>query len=297
MKQTVPWKSLTLYRALSAAHGHWKSSWCLCSDSTELFCQYSMGSPKEECDERGQRIQHSSGCCFHISRAQGRAVGFTGSEKGRKALSTHKSRGVSGTAMGKVETCTPNSSYGESSKIPPWHLFKHSWERLCWPRVFPWQGCTQKAELKCSDSVWTMEMGDYQWPESFVQGVRICLIPGVNQSLMTELCLRPGWSTPGKFGGAGRKPRKEPESLLLIPSENAVSQSKAKWRETNTTIERLHLSLAETEIQKCSKKSWELQPPTLLQVYSEIQDTLSYSSVFVPQLSFFVLLLITVTSH
>lgn len=205
-----------------------KPSWCLCSDSTERVTSIFHELPTQGCDGRGQRIQHSSG----------------GEQRGLVTL--RKAEGPGGLSPHKNPLVCMWNSHGEDgnlhSQLLLWRIsqnpavtpLKILLGKALLTKGFSWQGCTQKPELKCSDSVWTMEMEDYQWPESFVQGARICLIPGVTQSLMTELCLRPGWSTTGQIRGAGRKSRKEPESLLLIPSENAVSQPKATRRETST---------------------------------------------------------------
>lgn len=144
-------------------------------------------------------------------------------EKAQGGLSPHTNHGVwVGQSQGRWKSALPTPAMENLLKSS-----NTSWERLRWPRL------RSKPELKCSDRVWTMETEDYQWPESFVQGARICLIPGVTQSSVTELCLRPDWSTKFGGGGAGKKSRKEPESLLLIPSENAASQPKANRRETN----------------------------------------------------------------
>lgn len=209
------------------------------------------GIPHSGWDERGQRIQHSSRGCSPQSTGQSRGIQGLWERPG--GLSPHLDHGEDG-------HFTPNSSYGESPKIPLGQLFKCSWERLHWPRVFSWQGCTQKPELNCSDSLWTMEMADYQWPGSFVQGARICLIPGVTQSLMTELCLRPGWSATGKFGGLGENPERSLSlSCLSLQKMQFLNLSKQEG-DQYSAIERFNLSLAEIET------------PTLLQIYSGIHS-------------------------
>lgn len=187
----------------------------------------------------------------HIAITQGRTALFNDSEKGLLKCQRDGSPDTSNRVarlkrpQGRWKTAHLTSVMETSSKSPPWHikLSKQSWERLCCPNIISWQSCTvnvvqrsKKTELQCSDSVQTMEMEDYQCPESLVQGSRLCLIPGVTQSLMTERYLRLGWNTTGKLHRPGEisERRLGHSLLLLLCSENAVSQLKANRRETNT---------------------------------------------------------------
>lgn len=175
------------------------SSWCLWNDSTGTAPSIFHGMPHP-----GMWWEGTEGEQRDLVTAEG----FSDSEEAPAGLSPHTNHGVwVEQPRGRWKPALPTpamenlpKSHCDTSSNTPGKGFADQ-------EFFSCQGCTQKPELKCSDSVWTMETEDYQWPESFVQGARICLIPGVTQSSVTELCLRPGWST--KFGGAGKKSRKD----------------------------------------------------------------------------------------
>lgn len=175
------------------------------------------GIPHSGWDERGQRIQHSSRGCSPQSTGQSRGIQGLWERPG--GLSPHLDHGEDG-------HFTPNSSYGESPKIPLGQLFKCSWERLHWPRFFFLTRLHSKTRIEL---LWqSVNHGNGRLSVARVICARSqdLLNPWgdskFNDWAVLETRLKRHW----QIWGAGRKSREEPESLFFIPSENAISQLK-----------------------------------------------------------------------